>query len=146
VLRPRCAIALLLVSIACSLPATSFAAYRSKAIDAVEEAVSQARTAILTADLASRDRLLAPSVKVQLEEAEAAATSAVDGFAAVLPPDPDSDALRRRLLPILGDVVDLIASMRFEAARGNTDELVRIRPSLSGPTDRLDAWAKAHDA
>jgi hypothetical protein len=81
-------------------------------------------------------------VKVQLEGAEEAARTAADGFAAVLPPDPRAGALRRRLLPILDHVVGVIASMRFEAARGDTDGLLRLRPALTEPADRLRTWAE----
>ena len=133
-----------LVSVGCSLPATTFDAYEDKAIHAAEDVLSQARTAVLAADLARRDRTFPVSVAVQLEEAETAAVGANDEFAAILPPDQRSEALRRELLPLLEDAADLIARMRFEARRGDVTALVGLADTLAEPADRIDAWVASH--
>jgi hypothetical protein len=141
----RCATAfLLLLSVACSLPATTFDAYRSKAVDAAEEVVSQARTVILVADLARRDRLLGSAIPVQLQATEATAAGAVASFASMLPPDPRSDELRAEILPRLEGASDLIARMRFAARRGDAASLPSLAAALTGPTDRLERWIQAH--
>jgi hypothetical protein len=123
----------------CSLPATSFEAYRSKAVSAAKETVSQAETAILTVELSSRDRLLGPSVPVQLESAERASAAAVGHFASVQPPDDRSEDLRRSLLPLLQETSDLIARMRFAASRYHEARLERLREALEQPLRRLEA-------
>jgi hypothetical protein len=144
-LRPRASLVVLLVWVgACSLPATTFEAYRSKASDAAEEVVSQARTAILTAHLAGQDRLLGTEVAVQLQNAEAAAASAVESFASVQPPDDRSDRVRARVLPVLRRIADAIARMRFEAARAHTPALLEYRSELIEPTGALERWATAN--
>ena len=122
----------------CSLPAFSFESYRGKAVETAEEMISQAGTAILAADRAARDRLFAPSVSVQLEDAEEAAAATADDFASVLPPDDRSERMRRTVLPPLMEATALITQMRFAARRGDLDELRRLRSSLEDPVDRLE--------
>ncbi len=131
---------LLVCAVGCSLPATTFEAYRSKAADAAQEVVSQARTAILTAHLAGQNRLLGSAVAVQLKDAEKAAATAVESFASVQSPDARADRLRARILPLLERASDAITRMRFEAKRGHTAALLQLRSSLIEPTDALERW------
>ena len=143
--RPRVLLALVFcAAVGCSLPATTFEAYRSKALDAAEEVASQARTAILTAELARQDRLLATAVAVQLKEAERAASALVESFASVQPPDARADRLRARILPLLERASDAITRMRFEAKRDHMAALVRLRSSLIEPTEVLERWATSN--
>ena len=125
-------------AVSCTLPAATFGDYRAKAVDAAEEVISQARTAILTAELTRRDRLLAPAVTVQLQDAETATTEAVDTFASIPPPGGGAGELRAGLLPLMEDVADLITRMRFESEREDTAALQGLRASLVGPTERLE--------
>jgi cellobiose-specific phosphotransferase system component IIA len=134
-------VVLLVCAAGCSLPATTFEAYRSKAADAAQEVVSQARTAILTAHLAGQDRLLGSEVAAQLKNAETAAAAVVESFASVQPPDARADHLRARILPLLERASDAITRMRFEAKRGHTAALLQLRSSLIEPTDVLERWA-----
>jgi hypothetical protein len=134
-------VVLLVCSVGCSVPAATFEAYRSKATDAAQEVVSQARTAILTAHLAGQDRLLGSAVAVQLKDAETAAAAVVESFASVQPPDARADTLRARILPMLERASDAITRMRFEAKRGHTAALLQLRSSLIEPTDVLERWA-----
>jgi hypothetical protein len=113
-------------------------------VDAAEEATSQARTAILTAQLVDRDRLLRTSAAVQLQEADAATAAAVETFASVQPPNPRADRLRARILPVLERVADLISRMRFEARREDTAALLGFRSELIEPTDALERWVTAN--
>jgi hypothetical protein len=139
--RSRTLLALVIcAAVGCSLPATTFDAYRSKAVDAAEEVASQARTAILTAHLARGDRLLASAIAVQLEDAETATAGAVESFASVQPPDARADDLRARILPVLEEASDAIARMRFEARRGKVSALSELSDSLASPTARLEEW------
>ena len=130
----------LTVGTACGLPAFDPGDYRSKAVDAVEETLSEARTAIFTAALAGRNRTFRSSAVVQLEDAEKAAAGVTDDFAAVLPPDDRSQALRQRLLPTLSEATDLISRMRFAARRDDLEELERLADALGDPARRLQRW------
>jgi hypothetical protein len=129
--------------VACSLPAFSFDDYRGKAIEAAEETISQGETAILSAELADRDRLFSPAVAVQLEGAEQAAAAAAEDLASVLPPDGRSEDLRRTILPLLEQTSDLIARMRFAAREGDADRLQELRTALGDPLRRLEDWVAA---
>ena len=135
---------LLVCAVGCSLPATTFEAYRSKAAEAAQEVVSQARTAILAAHLAGQDRLLGTAVTAQLKAAETAAAAVVESFASVQPPDARADHLRARILPVLERASDAITRMRFEAKRGHTAALLGLRSSLIEPTGVLEQWADSN--
>jgi hypothetical protein len=142
--RPRVLLALVIcAAVGCSLPATTFEAYRAKAADAALEVESQARTAILVSHLDGRDRLLSSAVAVQLREAEKAAATAVATFGSVQPPDARADHLRARILPLLERTSDAIARMRFEATRDDTAALLRLRSSLIDPAGALERWAES---
>jgi hypothetical protein len=130
----------LAVCTACGLPAFDAGDYRGKATDAVEETLSEAQTAIFTAELTGRNRTFRSSTIVQLEDAEKAAAGVTDDFAAVLPPDDRSQALRQRLLPTLSEAADLISRMRFAARRDDLHELDRLAGALDGPVRRLERW------
>jgi hypothetical protein len=140
--RVSAIVSLCLCSVACSLPATTFEAYRAKAADAALEVVSQARTAILVSHLDGRDRLLSSAVAVQLRDAEKAAATAVVAFGSVQPPDARADHLRARILPLLERASDAIARMRFEATPDDTAALLRLRSSLIDPAGSLERWAE----
>ncbi|HET9672231.1 MAG TPA: hypothetical protein VFQ40_05215 [Actinomycetota bacterium] len=131
------------VGVSCSLPALDTADFRSKAAAAAEDAISQANSAILATRLRDRERLPAATVTVLLEDVERAALAAVDGFASVLPPDERSDRIRAEVLPILEDVADLLARMRFAARRGDAVALEDLRSSLRGRVAALERWLDA---
>ena len=141
--RGSAIIVLLVCSVGCSLPATTFEAYRAKAAAAALEVVSHARTAILVAHLDGQDRLLSAAVAVQLRDAEKAAATAVAKFASVQPPDARADHLRARILPLLERASDAIARMRFEATRNDPAALLRSRSSLLDPSGVLERWAES---
>jgi hypothetical protein len=144
VLRRRSAIIVsFLCSVGCSLPATTFEAYRSKAADAAAEVAAQAQTAILVTRLAGEDRTLATEVAVQLKDAETAAAGAVRSFASVQPPDARADHLRARILSVLQRASDMITRLRFEAKRGHTAAMLRLRSSLIDPARALQRLAES---
>jgi hypothetical protein len=128
----------------CVAPARSFDAYESKAVDSAESALSQARAAILTAELTHRGRLFAPLVSVQLQEAEVGAETAASTFASVQPPDTPSDALRGELLPLLERAATLIADLRIEARRDDLAEVARGSAPLEPVADRLERFVAEH--
>jgi hypothetical protein len=128
----------------CVVPARSFDAYESKAVDSAASALSQARSAILTAELAGRGRLFAPLASVQFQEAEVGADTAASTFASVQPPDASSDALRGELLPLLEEAASLIAELRIEARRGDLDRVAGGMAPLKPVADRLERFVAEH--
>jgi hypothetical protein len=138
------AVAVTLAAGACVLPARSFDAYESKAVVSAESALSKARSAILSAELAGRGRLPAPLVSVQLQEAEVGAESAASTLASVQPPDARSDALRAELLPILQHAASLIADLRIAARRGDPASLAKGSAPLAPVADRLERFVAEH--
>lgn len=125
---------------ACSLPALDADDYLAKTEAAVEDAISQANSAILATGLRSSDRLPATTTTVLLEDVERAAADSTDAFASILPPDQRSDDLRARVLPVLDEVADLLSRMRFAARRGDAVALEGLRSSLSSQVATLERW------
>jgi hypothetical protein len=125
-------------------PARDFAAYRDKAVDSAASSLSQARTAILTAQLANADGLFAPNVSVQLAAAESGAITSRDVFASIQPPDAPSDRLRAVLLPLLTEVVDQIAMMRIAARRNDLRAITPLVGPLSEAADRLERFSEPY--
>jgi hypothetical protein len=140
----RLLLGLLLATAACVSPARTFAAYEDKAVDTARSALSEARTAILTAELARDERLFGPTISIQLQEAEIGATSSRDTFASIQPPDESSDALRTELLPLLDEAEELVSRMRIAARRGDTEEVVRLAGALTDAADAIDRFEEQH--
>jgi hypothetical protein len=128
---------------ACSLPALDADDYRAKAEVAVDDAISQANSAILATRLRELDRLPSTMSTVLLEDVERAAAEAAHGFGSVLPPDPGSDRIRARILPVLNEVADLVSRMRFAARRGDAEALRELRSTLAGRVAALEGWLAA---
>jgi hypothetical protein len=129
---------------ACVLPARSFDAYEGKAATAARSAVSQARTASLTAITLERDRLGVPTAAVLLEDAESGAASARDSFASIQPPDAASDLLRSDLLPLLTRSAATIGDMRIAVRRGDVAQVVELSRELDRTSDDLERFADQH--
>jgi hypothetical protein len=113
-------------------------------VDTAASALSQARTAILSAEIAAGGELFAPNLSVQLQEAESGAVTSRDVFASIQPPDRASDQLRAELLPLLADVADQISQMRIAARRSDLAEAVRLVQPLSETADRLERFDERH--
>ena len=77
-------------------------------------------------------------------EAAVGATSARDTFASIQPPDPESDALRAELLPVLGQAADLIASMRIAARRSDAQTMAAIGAELEPVATTLERFVDDH--
>ena len=138
------AMAFALVTAACVAPARTFDDFEGKAVTSAEAAASEARTAILTATVARQSRLPAPAASVIMAEAALTATSVRDTFASIQPPDPESDALRAQLLPILGRAADLIASMRIAARRSDPETMAAVGSDLEPVADSLERFVEDH--
>jgi hypothetical protein len=129
---------------ACVAPARSFGAFEGKAAATADSVLSQARTAILTAQIVERDGLFGPLVSIELSEAEAGARSAADAFASIQPPDSASDRLRAELLPLVAEAADRIASMRIAARRSDLHALAELADPLVTLADRLERFLDRH--
>jgi hypothetical protein len=143
---PRRTVALALVCLlgGCVLPARSFDAYSGKAAATADAVVSAARTAMLTADLAGRGRLLGPATSIALQDAEDDASSATDHFLSIQPPDGESDALRAHLDAVLEPVDEALSELRIAARRGELDTLPSLARPLRDLSARLESFANRY--
>jgi len=128
----------------CVAPARTFDDFEGKAVTSAESAASQTRTAILTSSVSERSRLPGPTASVIVAEAAAGATSVRDTFASIQPPDPESDALRAELLPVLEQAADLIASMRIAARRSDAQAMAAIGAELQPVAVNLERFVEDH--
>ena len=138
------AVAALAMAAACVAPARTFDDFEGKAVTSAESAASEARTAILTSSVAEGSRIPGPTASVIVAEAAVGATSARDTFASIQPPDPESDALRAELLPVLGQAADLIASMRIAARRSDAQTMAAIGAELEPVATTLERFVDDH--
>jgi hypothetical protein len=113
-------------------------------VDSAESSLSDARTALLAADLATTGRTFEPLTSVQLQDAADGAASTFGTFATIQPPDAASDRLRADLLPLLDRTAALIADMRIAARRADAAGVGRVSPSLATVADELERFAQAH--
>jgi hypothetical protein len=144
--RARIVVVLALTGIVvgCVAPARTDSTYQAKAADTADAVVSAARTALLAARVAGAERSFAKTTAVVVADAEGDATSARDAFASIQPPDAESDALRRRLLPDVERAVDLIELVRIAARRAEADRLTQAAAPLSALADRLERFATTY--
>jgi len=138
------AVAALAMAAACVAPARTFDDFEGKAVTSAESAASEARTAILTSSVAEGSRIPGPTASVIVAEAAVGATSVRDTFASIQPPDPESDALRAELLPVLGQAADLIASMRIAARRSDAQTMAAIGAELEPVATTLERFVDDH--
>ena len=138
------AVAALAMAAACVAPARTFDDFEGKAVTSAESAASEARTAILTSSVAEGSRIPGPTASVIVAEAAVGATSARDTFASIQPPDPESDALRAELLPVLGQAADLIASIRIAARRSDAQTMAAIGAELEPVATTLERFVDDH--
>jgi hypothetical protein len=138
------AFAALAMAGACVAPARTFDDFEGKAVNSAESAASEARTAILTSSVAERSRIPGPTASVIVAEAAVGATSVRDTFASIQPPDPQSDALRAELLPVLGQAAGLIDSMRIAARRSDAQTMAAIGAELEPVATTLERFVEDH--
>ena len=77
-------------------------------------------------------------------EAAVGATSVRDTFASIQPPDPESDALRAELLPVLEQAAGLIDSMRIAARRADARTMAAIGAELEPVAATLERFVEDH--
>jgi hypothetical protein len=106
-------------------PARTADAYRHKAKDTAESALSSVQTARLAARVGGRGDAFGPYVSVLLSESDTGVAKAQGVFASVQPPDSRSDATRDRLGRLLTRSGDAVAQLRITARRGELDRLQR---------------------
>jgi type II secretory pathway pseudopilin PulG len=132
------------IAVGCVAPARTDSTYKAKAADTADAVVSAARTALLAARVGGTERSFASTTAVVVADAEGDAASARDAFASIQPPDAQSDALRRRLLPDVERAVDLIELVRIAARRADADGLTQATVPLSALADRLERFVTTY--
>ncbi len=119
-------------------------AYQGKAGATADQMVSAVETARLSARVAATHKAFAPYLSVMIAEAEQDADSIQGAFHSIQPPDDPSDVLRDQLGRLLSIATDTISRMRIAARRSDFGEVERLANSLSGVSEKLDAFAQAH--
>jgi hypothetical protein len=133
--------AVVAVTASCVAPARTLADYEAKAADTAAAVVSAARTVVLTARLAAAGRSFWATVAVTVADAEVDAASARDAFASIQPPDEASDAIRRRVLPVVERAVRVIELVRIAARRDELDGLPAIARPLEPIASSLERFS-----
>jgi hypothetical protein len=145
VIRTTILIALGVLAAACVGPARSYAVYESRATHSADEAESAAQTVLAGIRDATRDDAFAPYVSVLMNDAERGASTALDAFSSIQPPDEPSDRLRAQLLPLLQRIENAVAAARIAARRGDTSALSGLQGTLTRLASRLSAFLERHE-
>ena len=122
------ALALALLLSACVSPALGADSYRGKAANALDEALSQVQTAVLTMDAFLRGRVFATFADEVVSSAEAAGGWAQESFGAVQPPR-EVDGVQREVSGLLAESADRLTRARIATRRTTESSWVSSSPS-----------------
>ena len=138
------AVAFLLSTGACILPARSFGAYEEKAATTAEAVLSAVEEARLVIRLSAERKGFAAYMTTLIDEAEDDASSAQSTFESIQPPDDSSRALADALAPFLDAAVGAIEDMRVAARSGRLHELPRAHSTLHYASSGLKRFLEEH--
>jgi hypothetical protein len=131
----------------CVSPAPTTAVYEAKAALSAADAVSAARTAVLSVQTYRQGKLTTAALEVLLQESEATLESVSGTFDSLQPPDTAAaQDLDDTLGQLLTDATDDARDLRIAARRGDTAQLDEAGTSLSKTADELDAFAQEHQS
>jgi hypothetical protein len=122
----------------CVGPARTFDVYASRAENSVEQARSAVQATLAAIDVAVAKQAFAPFVSITIQDANETVEGAESGFASIQPPDEQSDALRREVVPVLSDAAEAVAQARIAARRVDVGRLAELRPRLTDLSQQLD--------
>lgn len=118
-------------------PPRSADAYRERAVKTAETLRSQVQTTRIWLRTVADDESTRPAASVGFREAEEDAGNAASTFESYDPPT-GTDALRRRLTTLAGEVTEALAQVRIAAHRGQWRELPQRGAALAELSERLD--------
>ena len=126
-----------LLASACATPAFDRGAYLQDAKAALESATSEARTAELAASARLSGRATRAYADTVVTSSEKAMGPIQTSFGGVDPASRRDDALRDRVLGVLGDTEDALAQARIAVRRDDRPMLERARVELAELGQRL---------
>lgn len=138
--------ALLLNCVACvpglTSPARDAGDFREKAATTAGAAASTVATAALLTGSADADDAFGPYLSVSIGDAERDLDAVSSTFAAILPPDAESTAIRGRLMSLLDDSADQVSAARIAIRHGDAGPLPALQRRLTRSADALDAFER----
>ena len=131
----------------CVSPAPTTDVYEAKASLTAADAVSAARTAVLSVQTYRKGQLTTAALEVLLQESEASLEAVSGTFDSVQPPDTAAaDDLSDQLGELLTDATGDARDLRIAARRDDTAQLDDAAVSLARTADELDAFAQEHQS
>jgi hypothetical protein len=141
-LAAGCLLQVLLVA-GCVAPSTDSGAFRANAVAALASAVGEARTAALALDARADDQATNPYADTVVTDSESAMGPIQDSFGNVDPPEPEDDALRDRVVEVLGDTADACAKARIAVRRDDPAAMRTAAGDLRELADRMEALGES---
>src|SRR4051794_12196953 len=137
----------LLVTGGCVSPAPNTTVYEAKAALTAGDALSSARTAVLSVRTFQRARLTGAALEVSLQESEQALEAVTSPFDSVQPPDTvAADRLRSHLDDLLSKASDSTRELRIAARRDDDATMRRQANDLAGTADDLERFQQEHQS
>jgi hypothetical protein len=118
--------------------------YQKKAVATTEHVRSSVRTVQLVIHAAAEDDAFGPFLSRVISQAEDDASSALNGFDTIQPPDDTADQLRDDVDQIASDSIDLLAEARIAIRRGDLDGLIELAEPLAEAGDNLERFGQDH--
>jgi hypothetical protein len=137
-----CVVVVSVLVSSCAGSARTPTAYRLKARNSADAALSAVETATLAARLVREKRAFSTYVSVVLDSAERDATATQSTFASIQSPSRASDQLREQVNQVLNDAADAISKMRIAARRDERADLLRAAQSLPKLADELQRFSE----
>jgi len=122
----------------CVAPAFDSGAFTRNAIEALDAATSETRTARLAVLARLRDRVTQPYADTVVTASEKALGPIQDSFGTVDAPSTTDDALRDDVTTLLGDAADAVTSARIAVRRHDEAAMQDSVAELGSVSDRLE--------
>ena len=132
------AIGALVLCCACVAPATDSGAYRRNAINALDSAVSETRTAALAVQTHLEGRAAAPFTDTVVTASEEGLGPIEDSFGAVDPLTADDENLRQSVMSLLSDASDHLSAARIALRSDDTPAMRESIADLRHTADEME--------
>ena len=120
--------------------------YTKKAVATTEQVRSSVRTVQLAIDAADGSKAFPQYLARVISQSEDDASSALNGFESIQPPDEDADQLRDEVKEVSSDAIDVIATARIAIRRNDIDGLTALRSDVQQAGDQLEQFGQEHHA
>jgi len=120
--------------------------YTKKAVATTEHVRSSVRTGQLAIDAADGSKAFPTYLARVISQSEDDASSALNGFESIQPPDESGDKLRDDVNELSSDAIDLISTARIAIRRNDIDALTALAPDIEQVGDELEQFGQEHHA